>query len=102
MSDPYIIKDAQPRKSKTKLIALIGGSTLAGALLIGGTAFGLHQLQEANPTGVVADEETEFGVPGDEDGDDEGFGEHEGEDEGFGEDEHESGEHAGRESHDED
>lgn len=92
MTDPYIIKDAKPRWSRGKLATVLGGSALAGALVIGGTAFAFQQLGQTGQGGVSADQETELGVPGDhEDG--EGFGEDHAE---FGEDRSENGDHEGR------
>lgn len=86
MSEPYIVKDAKGW-TKGKLFAVIGGSALAGALIIGGTAFGLNQLQETNETGEMAGEDAEF------DGYDEHEDREEGDDhEGFEEDQPEFGE----------
>ena len=81
MTDPYIIKEAKPGWSKRRLIATIAGSTAAGALIIGGTAFGLSQLDESHQGDEIANEEIEQFNPGEghEDGEG-GFGE------GFGED----------------
>lgn len=84
MSDPYIIKDAKPGWGRGKVIAVVAGATVIGAMAIAGTAFGLHQLGEEDSHGVVANEDDSFGDAefGEDHEDDSDHGD-DSEDEGF-------------------